>query len=145
MDLHTRTDTIAELSIRIILENQTEYGSFPASPSFPQFRFGWLRDDTFVAQAALLSGYPETARNFYLWVSRTLQAHQHIIEALKEKLAVGASLNSADFLPARFTLDGHLETMDAQAEEPFFFKKWPHIYSLKNIDSKKDWPNFQTD
>ena len=56
MDLHTRTDTIAELSIRIILENQTEYGSFPASPSFPQFRFGWLRDDTFVAQAALLSG-----------------------------------------------------------------------------------------
>lgn len=64
MDLHTRTDTIAELSIRIILENQTEYGSFPASPSFPQFRFGWLRNDTFVAQAALLSGYPETARNF---------------------------------------------------------------------------------
>lgn len=144
MILNYHTEKLSEISLHLILENQTTYGSFPASPSFPRFHYGWLRDDSFVAHAALLYGHPEITKKFYQWVNQTLKAHTYIVESLKEKLMTRQSLNSSDFLPARFTLDGHLENPENE-EIPFFFQKWPDIYSLKNISSKEDWPNFQTD
>lgn len=139
-----KTKELVEKSIQVIIENQHKSGSFPASPSFPQFRYCWLRDGMFTAQAAMIVGHEDKTKKFYLWVHNTILKHAQTIQNLKTKIDNGGSLSSADFLPARFTMDGDLEVNET-GEEPFFFSKWPEIYSLTGMDSGKDWPNFQTD
>lgn len=135
---------LLEKSIRFILENQSACGSFPASPSFPQFRYCWIRDGLYTAHGALVAGHPESARAFYMWVHNTLLRHRDIVDKLRHKIETGQELVEGDFLPARFTMDGHIE--QAQADKsPFYYTKWPEIYSLKGVNAGKSWPNFQTD
>lgn len=136
--------TLLEKSIQIILENQDPSGSFPASPSFPRFRFCWPRDGIFTAFGALAGGHPESARRFLLWMNQTLLKHKEMVNSLKNKIGSGIPLSESDFLPARFTMDGSLETT-VPGDIPFYYVKWPDIYSLSDVDSKNSWPNFQTD
>lgn len=49
-----------------------------------------------------------------------------------------------DFLPARFTMDGEIEE-NIPEDTPFYYERWPEIYSLTSVDSGNGWPNFQTD
>lgn len=142
--LTPRTQDLLAKSVDVIIANQHESGSFPASPSFPQFQYCWLRDGMYTAQAALLAGYQEEAKKFYRWVNVTLVKHKGKIETLKKKIKGNESLSSEDFLPARFTMDGDIE-QEVTQDHPFFFIKWPEIYSLGGMDSGKTWPNFQTD
>ncbi|MBC5689071.1 hypothetical protein H8S37_09045 [Mediterraneibacter sp. NSJ-55] len=137
---------LLDISLHIILNNQESCGSFPASPSFPRFRFCWPRDGIFTACGALAGGYPDSARCFLLWMHRTLLKHKPIVESLKEKLNTGCSLNESDFLPARFTMDGNIEPQNtSDTDVPFYFSKWPEIYSLNGVNCGNSWPNFQTD
>lgn len=131
-------------SLQIILENQDSTGSFPASPTFPHFRYCWIRDGLFTAHGALISGHADVARRFYLWVNNTLLKHQYIVSSLAEKIQAGTSLVETDFLPARFTMDGEIEPATTD-KIPFYYKRWPQIYSLKGISEGNKWPNFQTD
>ena len=117
---------LLEKSIRFILENQSACGSFPASPSFPQFRYCWIRDGLYTAHGALVAGHPESARAFYMWVHNTLLRHRDIVDKLCHKIESGQELVEGDFLPARFTMDGQIEQAQA-GKSPFYYTKWPEI------------------
>ncbi|WP_214463778.1 glycoside hydrolase family 15 protein [Levilactobacillus brevis] len=143
-DKTQRRKAIVKKSIDVILNNQEDNGSYPASPTFPQFHYCWLRDGMFTAEAALEIGHAKEAKKFYQWVNRTLIKHKSIVEGLELKLKNKEKLTSADFLPARFTMTGDLEEPNTDGK-PFFFYKWPKVYALEGLGKDGDWPNFQTD
>lgn len=136
--------SLLEKSIQIILENQSPSGSFPASPSFPRFHFCWPRDGVFTACGALAGGHAESARRFLLWMDKTLLKHKNTIFSLRKKLDSGTPLSESDFLPARYTMEGDVEEA-VPGDIPFYYLKWPEIYSLSGVDCSSNWPNFQTD
>ncbi|NLY90393.1 MAG: glycoside hydrolase family 15 protein [Firmicutes bacterium] len=110
---------LKERSIQIIKENQHPGGAFIASPNFPNYRFCWLRDGTFIAYALDLNGEHEAARKFYTWVNTRLQEQTGKIDLLGDKIRAREELSSRDFLPTRYTLEG--------------------------AEHEDDWPNFQLD
>ena len=139
-----KKEALIKESIKVILENQEDNGAFPASPGFPQFQFCWFRDGMFSARGAMIMGHTDVARKFFMWCHRTMVKHQDIVWNIKKKVENGEKLLSEDFLPCRYEMNGDLEIITAP-EAPFFFNKWPEIYSLGGVESGKDWPNFQTD
>lgn len=110
---------LKEQSILIIKRNQHPSGAFVASPNFPNYRFCWLRDGTFIAYALDVVGEHEAARRFYYWVSRCVQEQSTKIEVLDGKIKAQLELSHQDFLPTRYTLEG--------------------------AEQADDWPNFQLD
>lgn len=70
--------------------------------------------------------------------------HKKIVYSLKNKLLTGEPLQESDFLPARFTMEGNIEPV-IPGDVPFYYAKWPEIYSLKGVGNSNSWPNFQTD
>jgi len=100
-------------SIQIIQENQDPTGSFIASPSFPTYRYCWLRDGSFIAHAMDLAGKPESARAFYRWVARTILQYAHKVADIEARLREGKPLGKDDFLHTRYTLDGCEVTADS--------------------------------
>jgi GH15 family glucan-1,4-alpha-glucosidase len=57
-------------SVEVILDGQHESGAYVACPAFPPYRFAWLRDGCFVADAMRVAGERESARRFHEWVAR---------------------------------------------------------------------------
>ena len=43
-------------SIQTILANQSQWGSFIASPNFPTYQYCWLRDGSYIAHAMDTAG-----------------------------------------------------------------------------------------
>lgn len=111
---------LAAQSLRVILEHQHPSGAYVASPNFPTYHYCWLRDGSFIAQAARLAGAAESAARFHAWVAETVQRHRHLIEAMaswREREPSGGAPPA--YLPCRFTLDGQ--------------------------GAEDGWPNFQID
>jgi GH15 family glucan-1,4-alpha-glucosidase len=106
-------------SIELILDLQDTAGAWVACPSFPTYRYAWLRDDSFIAYAMLLCGELESCRRFLEWGSAAIERHAPIIAALERRIGDGSPVRSEDVLPTRFTLDGRMVN--------------------------DDWPNFQID
>jgi GH15 family glucan-1,4-alpha-glucosidase len=100
-------------SIQIIQENQDPSGSFVASPSFPTYRYCWIRDGSFIAHAMDLAGKPENARAFYKWVARTILQYAHKVTDIERRLQEEQPLGKDDFLHTRYTLDGCEVTADS--------------------------------
>ncbi len=67
-------------SIDIILSNQAPSGAYPASPTFPTYRYSWFRDGAFIAHAMDLVGEHESARRFHDWAVSTILRHRHRAE-----------------------------------------------------------------
>jgi len=64
--------SIAELrqaSVGTILAGQSPSGGYVASPRFEQYRFSWLRDGSFIADAMSLVGERDSAERFFDWVA----------------------------------------------------------------------------
>ena len=61
-------------SVEVILDGQHESGAYVASPGFPPYRFSWLRDGCFVADAMRIAGERESARLFHDWVASVVRA-----------------------------------------------------------------------
>ncbi|NOY08274.1 MAG: glycoside hydrolase [Spirochaetes bacterium] len=102
---------LKETSIRIILENQAESGAYVACPTFPTYRYSWLRDGSFIGYSMLLYGEVVSCEKFLIWVNETILKKTSKVELLKEKLKAKVEITQKDFLPTRFTLDGE-EVMD---------------------------------
>jgi isomaltose glucohydrolase len=64
------TNKLARSSIELILEEQAPTGAYPACPTFPPYRFAWLRDGSFIADAVSRSGEIASAEAFFDYVSR---------------------------------------------------------------------------
>jgi GH15 family glucan-1,4-alpha-glucosidase len=70
------TSSIRELSARsveVILDGQAPSGAYVACPTFPPYRFAWLRDGSFVADAMSRAGEVESAEAFFGWVGGVVE------------------------------------------------------------------------
>ena len=87
--------SLAELrhtSVATIRDGQSPSGGFVACPTFPPYRFSWLRDGSFIADAMSRVGEVESAEAFFGWVGGIVEA------------GLG--------FEARYTLDGERDPSD---------------------------------
>ncbi len=97
---------LARAGITLIGGLQAESGAYPASPTFPVYRFSWLRDGAFIADAMSRSGNHESADRFFAWCDRVLRDRATRIGELLTDRSAGRTIPVDRFLPCRFTLDG---------------------------------------
>lgn len=107
-------------SIAIILKNQTDNGAYIASPNFETYQYCWFRDGAYIAYGMQQVGEISSADKFHDWAAEIILSQQPVIKSAKQKVAKGEILGPADFLHARYTLDG-------------------------KIADREEWPNFQSD
>lgn len=102
------TRTPREHSLQAILANQVDYGSFVASPDFPQYHYCWLRDGSFTAYALDRIGEHGAARRYHEWVVSAIGeggVGLRIDQAIAKRDA-GERLTTSEMPPARFSLSG---------------------------------------
>jgi GH15 family glucan-1,4-alpha-glucosidase len=80
---------LARRSVEVIREGQATSGAYVASPTFEPYRFSWLRDGSFIADAMSRVGEVESADAFHAWVAQVV-----------------LSRRDRDRLEARYTLEG---------------------------------------
>jgi len=56
-------------SVEVILAGQSPEGGYVASPTFEPYRYSWLRDGSFIADAMSRVGEVESAEAFFDWVA----------------------------------------------------------------------------
>lgn len=100
-------------SIRIILENQSVWGSYVACPAFPTYQYCWLRDGSFIAHAMDTAGEVASATAFFRWAGRTIQKHANKVDDLRNRLEAGLPVGKDDVLHTRYSLDGNEVTVDS--------------------------------
>jgi GH15 family glucan-1,4-alpha-glucosidase len=115
-------DPLALHSVKVLRSGQAPSGAFIASPTFPVYRYAWLRDGAFCASALDVVGRREEAAAFHQWVIRSIEEHRSMIESAIELVGSGQTPPPEAMPPARYTLDGALERGEVGA-----------------------WPNFQVD
>lgn len=101
-----RLRSLAERSLAIIRANQASTGAYLASPNFPVYRYSWLRDGAFIADAMSRAGDIDSAEAFFAWCDRVLRARADRIEALLARHSAGEEIDIADFMSTRFTVEG---------------------------------------
>jgi isomaltose glucohydrolase len=80
---------LARRCVEVVKEGQAPSGAYVASPTFEPYRFCWLRDGSFIADAMSRVGEVESTEAFHAWVTRVVLARR-----------------DRDRLEARYTLDG---------------------------------------
>jgi GH15 family glucan-1,4-alpha-glucosidase len=93
-------------SLEIILAGQTPSGAFIASPSFDQYRYAWLRDGAFIAEALDLVGRLDAAARFHDWAGGLIVAAAGGIERSIEAVRAGRAPAPVDYLHCRYEADG---------------------------------------
>ena len=101
-----RMIVLAQRSIAIILANQAPSGAYLASPRFPVYRYSWLRDGAFIADAMSRAGEIASAEAFFAWCGRVLDARAGRVERLIARRVLGEPIATAEFLHTRYTVDG---------------------------------------
>jgi GH15 family glucan-1,4-alpha-glucosidase len=61
-------------SVEVILAGQHDSGAYVACPSFRPYRYSWLRDGAFIADAMREAGEVASADRFFDWVARVVLA-----------------------------------------------------------------------
>jgi GH15 family glucan-1,4-alpha-glucosidase len=83
------TRALARRSIEVIRAGQASSGAYVACPRFEPYRFCWLRDGSFIADAMSRVGEFESAEAFFDWCARVILERR-----------------DREWLAARYTLDG---------------------------------------
>jgi isomaltose glucohydrolase len=117
-------DPLARRSVEVILQGQDPSGAYVAAPTFPVYRYGWLRDGSFCAEAMDAVGEHSSAAAFHAWAAGAIAAQVERAELAIELVGRGTAPPPEEMLPTRFTLAGELERAAAGHEA---------------------WPNFQLD
>ncbi len=104
----TSTVDLRARSLEIILDGQTPSGAFIAGPTFEQYRYAWLRDGAFIAEATDLVGRLDVSARFHDWVSGLVVAAADGIERSIAAAAAGGSPAAVDYLHCRYQADGSL-------------------------------------
>ncbi len=99
-------ERLARLSVGVISQGQAPSGAYIASPAFPVYRYSWFRDGAFIADAMSRAGSVVSAEAFFGWCAGILEARRERIEALIARRRAGATIDTDEFLHARYTLDG---------------------------------------
>lgn len=101
-----RLRLLATRSVAVILAGQSPGGAYVASPNFPVYRYSWLRDGAFVADAMSRAGEIASAEAFFGWCARVLDERAERVDALVERARRGERISTADHLHTRYTIDG---------------------------------------
>ena len=99
-------ERLALRSVEIIAQGQAASGAYLASPNFPVYRYSWFRDGAFIADAMSRAGEVASAEAFFAWCARILEARGEQIEALIARRRAGVTIETGEFLHARYTVDG---------------------------------------
>jgi isomaltose glucohydrolase len=110
--LPDRWRPLAERSRELLREHQDPGGGWPASPHFAPYQFSWFRDGAFIAEGASAAGLHDEADRFHQWCQRVLEREKPAVERVLAMLERGESPEDADYLPARYRLDGQREHDD---------------------------------
>lgn len=97
---------LARRSLHIIRDNQARTGAYVASPVFPVYRYSWLRDGAFIADAMSRAGEASSADAFLDWCRSVVEARTAQVERLAARSDAGEAIDPADFLHTRYTVDG---------------------------------------
>lgn len=114
-----RLAALAERSIEIITDHQYPGGAYLAAPDFPVYRYSWLRDGAFIADAMSRAGRAESAGRFLDWCRRVVAARARRIDELVARHWAGRPIADTELPDTRYTVDGQ--------------------------EADADWPNFQLD
>lgn len=117
-------DPLLARSIEVLKAGQSPSGALIASPDFGVYRFAWLRDGAFCAHALEVAGERDAASAWHEWALRSIEGHRTLFENIIDRVEGGEIPPHEEMPPARYTLDGQLES-DSGDSEP--------------------WPNFQID
>ena len=101
-----RVATLVDHSLTVIAGNQAASGAYPASPTFPVYRYCWFRDGAFIADAMSRAGRPESADAFFAWCADVVVARADQIDTLVAREERGEPIATDELLPCRYTLDG---------------------------------------
>ena len=112
-------ERFAELSVKSMLSHQVATGAFLASRDFAPYRFCWLRDGSFTAFALDRAGQREAAERFHRWAGAAVAGIAPSVRAATERRLGGGANVASSMPPARYTVEGAVET--------------------------DGWPNFQVD
>jgi isomaltose glucohydrolase len=124
-------------SLGVLLAGQQPGGGYVACPTYPTYRYVWLRDGAFCAYALGLHGAHSSAAAFHGFVTHALLRHQGLFEAVTTPGADGVPVRQMP--PARFTLTGHLELAQPESGgQPVDPGNPADSYQVP-------WPNFQLD
>ncbi|MCL6451119.1 MAG: hypothetical protein K6T75_07510 [Acetobacteraceae bacterium] len=94
------------VSLLELLAQQEPGGAFLAAPTFPPYRYCWLRDGSFIAYALDRAGQGAASRRFHLWAADVVLRRRDRIEALVEARAQGRPLDPRLFLHTRYSALG---------------------------------------
>ena len=100
------SDALVRRSIEVIAEHQDVGGAYLASPTFSVYRFSWLRDGAFIADAMSRHGHHDSADRFFEWCARVINDRADLIAQLIERSRNGDAVGRDEHLPTRFTVDG---------------------------------------
>jgi isomaltose glucohydrolase len=103
---HVALGDLARRSVELIAEHQDAGGAYPASPTFRVYRYCWLRDGAFCADAMSRAGVADSADAFFGWCAGVLTDRAEQITSLIDRAAAGERVTPADHPPTRFTLAG---------------------------------------
>ena len=93
------------------MNNQSKWGSYVASPEFPNYQYCWLRDGSFIANSMDCVGEYASAAAFFHWVGRTIRRYATKVD--ESRLHIAKGLNGQRcLLHTRFTLDGEEVNID---------------------------------
>lgn len=99
--------SVVQAGIRLILEQQTPGGAYPASPTFSAYAgYCWFRDGSYIADAMSAAGHIESAERFFDWCSTALTSRAGRIRRIVAESLSGRPVAGDKMLPTRFTLDG---------------------------------------
>lgn len=105
-DPSDQADSLVRRSLEIILSSQAPNGAFLASPSFEQYRYAWLRDGAFMAEALDLAGAGQAARRFHDWVAAVVLESRVGMERSIDAGRAGQAPTPDDYLHCRYQVDG---------------------------------------
>lgn len=97
---------LARHSVAVILASQAASGAYLASPNFPVYRYSWLRDGAFIADAMSRAGDVTSAEAFFGWCVQILLDRRERIESLIDRRRRDVRIDPAEFLHTRYTIDG---------------------------------------
>lgn len=98
-------------SVEVIRAGQHPGGAYVAAPTFPTYRYAWVRDGSFVALAMDAVDQDDSAHAFHRWVAGVILRHRHRVEAIPDPPPWTVEDRMA--LHARYTPEGE------EGEEPW--------------------------
>ena len=119
-----RLRAIAARSIDVITANQDASGAYVASPNLRVYRFSWLRDGAFIADAMSRAGQITSAEAFFGWCAKVVCDRGDRIESLVARGQAEEPIAATEFLHTRFTVAGEESGEEWPVFQPDGYGTW---------------------